>query len=133
MRVDINCDMGESFGAYEIGADREILPHVTSANIACGFHGGDPRVMRETVAEAKALALGSGAVIRIEKSISGAVYRIRSQSKRVLLGIGPASNGTTGTIDIPLSGELLTERRVPRVNLLLGDKPMTFRADVGQS
>ena len=50
MRVDINCDMGESFGAYEIGADDEVLPHVTSANIACGFHGGDPTVMRKTVA-----------------------------------------------------------------------------------
>jgi len=61
MRVYINCDMGESFGAYEIGADREILPHVTSANIACGFHGGDPRVMRETVAEAKALGVAVGA------------------------------------------------------------------------
>ena len=61
MRVDINCDMGESFGAYEIGADREILPHVTSANIACGFHGGDPRVMRETVAAAKALGVAVGA------------------------------------------------------------------------
>lgn len=49
MRVDINCDMGESFGAYEIGADDEVLPHVTSANIACGFHAGDPGVMRDTV------------------------------------------------------------------------------------
>ena len=61
MRVDINCDMGESFGAYEIGADREILPHITSANIACGFHGGDARVMRETVAEAKAQGVAVGA------------------------------------------------------------------------
>ena len=61
MRVDINCDMGESFGAYEIGADKEVLPYVTSANIACGFHGGDPRVMRETVAEAKARGVAIGA------------------------------------------------------------------------
>ena len=52
MRVDINCDMGESFGAYVIGADDAVLPHVTSANIACGFHGGDPTVMRKTVAAA---------------------------------------------------------------------------------
>src|ERR1044071_603598 len=48
-RVDLNCDMGESFGVYQIGADDEILPYVTSANIACGFHGGDPGVMRRTV------------------------------------------------------------------------------------
>lgn len=47
--VDINCDLGESFGAYRLGADEDILPHVTSANIACGFHAGDPSVMRKTV------------------------------------------------------------------------------------
>ena len=48
-RVDLNCDLGESFGAYQIGLDEEILPFVTSANIACGFHAGDPSVMRKTV------------------------------------------------------------------------------------
>ncbi|PAQ13064.1 lactam utilization protein LamB [Bacillaceae bacterium SAOS 7] len=49
MRVDINCDLGESFGAYRMGADEEIMPFITSANIACGFHAGDPVVMRRTV------------------------------------------------------------------------------------
>src|SRR5690606_24982766 len=47
--IDINCDMGESFGAYTIGRDEEILKYVTSANIACGFHAGDPATMRRTV------------------------------------------------------------------------------------
>lgn len=47
--VDLNCDLGESFGAYRIGNDEQILPYVTSANIACGFHAGDPGVMRKTV------------------------------------------------------------------------------------
>lgn len=61
MRVDINCDMGESFGAYKIGADTEVMPYVTSANIACGFHGGDPAVMRATIAEAKARGVAAGA------------------------------------------------------------------------
>ena len=61
MRVDINCDMGESFGAYEIGADDEVLPHVTSANIACGFHGGDPTVMRKTVSAAAKCDVAVGA------------------------------------------------------------------------
>jgi UPF0271 protein len=61
MRVDINCDMGESFGAYEIGADDEVLPHVTSANIACGFHGGDPAVMRTTIAGATKYGVAVGA------------------------------------------------------------------------
>ncbi|MEI4768330.1 5-oxoprolinase subunit PxpA [Psychrobacillus sp. FJAT-51614] len=48
-RVDINCDLGESFGRYKLGEQQEILKYVTSANIACGFHAGDPSVMRETV------------------------------------------------------------------------------------
>src|SRR3982751_1874186 len=61
MYVDINCDMGESFGAYEIGADAEVLPFITSANIACGFHGGDPAVMRKTVAQAKKHGVSVGA------------------------------------------------------------------------
>ncbi|QIL75309.1 LamB/YcsF family protein [Hymenobacter sp. HDW8] len=47
--VDLNCDMGESFGAYNLGNDAAILPYITSANIACGFHAGDPAVMRKTV------------------------------------------------------------------------------------
>ncbi|MBX0333039.1 5-oxoprolinase subunit PxpA [Pontibacter sp. HSC-14F20] len=49
LTVDLNCDLGESFGAYRIGSDELILPFVTSANIACGFHAGDPGVMRKTV------------------------------------------------------------------------------------
>lgn len=48
-RVDINCDLGESFGRYKLGEQQEILKYVSSANIACGFHAGDPSVMRETV------------------------------------------------------------------------------------
>ncbi|SMC52489.1 LamB/YcsF family protein [Sporomusa malonica] len=58
-RVDLNCDLGESFGAYKIGVDEDILPFVTSANIACGFHAGDPTVMRKTVD----LALKNGVAI----------------------------------------------------------------------
>lgn len=48
-RVDLNCDMGESFGAWKMGADAEVMPLVTSANIACGFHAGDPATIRKTV------------------------------------------------------------------------------------
>jgi UPF0271 protein len=47
--IDLNCDMGESFGAWTMGSDAEMLKIVSSANIACGFHGGDPLVMFETV------------------------------------------------------------------------------------
>jgi UPF0271 protein len=47
--VDLNCDMGEAYGAYQIGNDEAIFPYITSANIACGFHAGDPAVMKKTV------------------------------------------------------------------------------------
>src|SRR5690606_20348602 len=59
--IDLNCDMGESFGAWKMGHDDDILPFVTSANIACGFHGGDPATMRKTVAAAirHGVALGA--------------------------------------------------------------------------
>lgn len=49
MQIDLNCDLGESFGCYTLGSDAEILPYISSANIACGFHAGDPSVMQKTV------------------------------------------------------------------------------------
>jgi len=52
-QIDMNSDVGESYGVYKLGLDEEVVPHITSANIACGFHAGDPRVMRKTVALAK--------------------------------------------------------------------------------
>lgn len=51
--VDLNCDLGESFGNYKCGMDEEILPYITSANVACGFHASDPMVMQETVSNAR--------------------------------------------------------------------------------
>ena len=61
MRVDLNSDVGESFGAYTIGQDPILLTHITSANVACGFHAGDPGVMRATVALAKQHGIAVGA------------------------------------------------------------------------
>ncbi len=52
-QIDMNSDVGESYGVYKLGLDEEVIPHITSANIACGFHAGDPAVMRKTVALAK--------------------------------------------------------------------------------
>jgi UPF0271 protein len=61
MRIDLNSDMGESFGRYTLGEDAEIMRHVTSINVACGWHAGDPAVMRNTVAAAKAAGVRVGA------------------------------------------------------------------------
>jgi len=60
-QIDLNSDVGESFGAYKIGLDEEVIPHLTSANIGCGFHGGDPSVMRKTIALAKRYGVEVGA------------------------------------------------------------------------
>ncbi|MEG0323319.1 MAG: LamB/YcsF family protein, partial [Raoultibacter sp.] len=59
MRVDLNCDLGESFGRYALGLDEQVIPLVSSCNIACGMHAGDPIVMRKTVQ----LAANAGAAI----------------------------------------------------------------------
>jgi UPF0271 protein len=60
-QIDMNSDVGESFGVYKLGLDEEVIPHITSANIACGFHGGDPGVIRKTVSLAKQYGVEVGA------------------------------------------------------------------------
>jgi len=59
--IDLNSDVGESFGNYTLGLDEEVIPLISSANIACGYHAGDPTVMRRTVALAKQSGAGLGA------------------------------------------------------------------------
>jgi UPF0271 protein len=61
MRIDLNCDCGESFGSWQMGDDTALLTHVTSANVACGGHAGDPLVMLKTVRLARALGVSVGA------------------------------------------------------------------------
>ncbi len=60
-RIDINCDMGESFGVYKLGRDQEVMDFISSANVACGWHGGDPMVMEQTVRMAKEKKVAVGA------------------------------------------------------------------------
>ncbi|HEY0296333.1 MAG TPA: 5-oxoprolinase subunit PxpA [Bordetella sp.] len=59
--LDLNCDMGESYGAWKMGNDEAVLGYVSSANIACGFHGGDPATLRQTVAAALKQGVAIGA------------------------------------------------------------------------
>lgn len=60
-KIDLNCDMGESFGAYKLGMDEKIIQYITSANIACGWHAGDSLVMDKTVKMAVEHGVGVGA------------------------------------------------------------------------
>lgn len=59
--IDLNCDMGESFGVYTLGDDAGMMPLISTANIACGFHGGDPSVIRDTILLAKRHGVAIGA------------------------------------------------------------------------
>ncbi len=61
MRIDLNADVGESFGAYAIGHDPGLMKSITSANVAAGFHAGDPSVLRATIRRAKANGVAVGA------------------------------------------------------------------------
>ena len=61
MQIDLNCDMGESYGAWPMGNDAAIMPFITSANIACGFHAGDPAIMQGTVRLAASFGVAIGA------------------------------------------------------------------------
>ena len=61
MRIDLNSDLGESFGPWPMGQDEALMTSITSANVACGFHAGDPSVMRRTIALAKAHGVAVGA------------------------------------------------------------------------
>lgn len=60
-KIDLNCDVGESYGAYRIGADEALMEWITSANVACGYHAGDPLVMDRTVRLAIQYGVGIGA------------------------------------------------------------------------
>ena len=60
-KIDLNSDVGESFGNYQLGLDEKIIPLISSANIACGFHAGDPTVMKRTIAIAKKYGVAPGA------------------------------------------------------------------------
>lgn len=59
--VDLNCDLGESYGSYKIGRDSDIIPLITSANVACGWHAGDPVVMEKTLSSVKNAGIQAGA------------------------------------------------------------------------
>jgi len=60
-KVDLNCDMGENFGIYNLGQDEELMKYITSTNIACGYHAGDPMTMRKTVKLALQYGVAIGA------------------------------------------------------------------------
>jgi len=64
-KIDLNCDMGESYGAWKMGEDAAVMPYITSANIACGFHAGDPATIRKTVQ----LAVDGGVAIGAHPSL----------------------------------------------------------------
>ena len=101
--IDLNSDLGEGFGAYKMGADEEIIQYVTAANVACGWHAGDPMIMDRTVKMAKENFIGKAALEanegqkrqRIGLKVTG--RGIIREHQDVLLGgekIGVTTSGT---------------------------------------
>jgi UPF0271 protein len=83
LKVDLNADMGESYGRWTLGDDEALMPHLTSANIACGFHGGDPHVMRKTVALALEHGVGVGAHVAFPDLIGFGRRRMAASAEEV--------------------------------------------------
>jgi UPF0271 protein len=83
VKVDLNADMGESYGRWTLGDDAALMPHLTSANIACGFHGGDPHVMRTTVALALEHGVGIGAHVAFPDLIGFGRRRLAATPQEV--------------------------------------------------
>jgi UPF0271 protein len=82
-KVDLNADMGESYGRWTLGDDEALMPCLTSANIACGFHGGDPHVMRRTVALALEHGVGVGAHVAFPDLIGFGRRRLAASPEEV--------------------------------------------------
>ncbi|MFT4218987.1 MAG: 5-oxoprolinase subunit PxpA [Microbacterium sp.] len=74
--VELNCDMGEGYGRWKFAPDEELMPYISTANIACGFHAGDPRIMRDTVRNAVRLGLQIGAHVALPDIIGFGRRRI---------------------------------------------------------
>jgi 5-oxoprolinase (ATP-hydrolysing) subunit A len=83
LKVDLNADMGESYGRWTLGDDDALMPHLTSANIACGFHGGDPHVMRRTVALAVEHGVGIGAHVAFPDLIGFGRRRLAASPEEI--------------------------------------------------
>ena len=85
-KVDLNSDLGESFGAYTIGLDNEVIAHVSSVNVACGYHAGHPLVMEKTVAAAKA----AGVAVAAHPGIPAGTWSSRPRRSRRMSSISSA-------------------------------------------
>ena len=92
--VNLNADLGESFGAWEMGSDADMLATVNSANIACGFHAGDPLVMRRTLSLARKAGVSVGETGRAAWGLRKADVELRKALDAYLdnLRSGPSWN-----------------------------------------
>ena len=124
--IDLNCDLGESFGAYTIGMDAEILPYVTSANIACGFHAGDPSVMQKSVLLCKKYSVqvylepGEAWALNAGYLVTTVLDTLQNgQTHLAILDMSAACH-TPDVIEMPYRPPLLDAGEP-------GEKPCTFR------
>ena len=111
-KIDLNCDMGESYGAWKMGDDAGVMPLITSANIACGFHGGDPATIRKTVR----LAVDNGVAIGAHPSlpdIQGFGRRVMKISPQDMYDLVVYQAGAVEAF-APRRGRAAAPREMPR-------------------
>jgi UPF0271 protein len=82
VRIDLNSDLGESFGRWRLGDDEAMLEIVTSANVACGFHAGDPTTLKRTCAEAAARGVVIGAQVGYRDLAGSAIPDVAPGTQR---------------------------------------------------
>jgi UPF0271 protein len=85
--IDLNADLGEGFGAWVMGADEALLDQVTSANIACGFHAGDPRTMDSAVAMAAARGVAIGAHVSYPDLVGFGRRQLRVSAEELITDV----------------------------------------------
>ena len=107
--IDLNSDMGEAFGAYRMGPDADLLRYVTSANIACGFHAGDPRTMDATVAGATAAGVKIGAHVSYPDLVGFGRRHIPGKRRRAHHGCPVPDRGAGGVLPSARHGRPLRE------------------------
>ena len=101
MRIDLNSDVGESFGRWTLGDDDAVIPLVSSANVACGFHAGDPLTIRRTCRTAAEAGVSVGAHVGY-RDLAGFGRRFVDMAPDELTTVGPVAKPASSTAYTPM-------------------------------
>ena len=128
MSIDLNSDLGEGFGAWTLGDDEALLDLVTSANVACGFHAGDPSIMRRVCTRAAARGVAIGAQVGYRENRPGAGAQPWAENVVRQIGLGLGARGDRITLRhhaVAEAGDLRKDEPHPV-------RPFAARSQLGQ-